>query len=299
MDLDCIGSMVLARHLFPGYVAVRSHLIHPVARNLYNLYENHLGFRPSRDLSGEHVESMVVVDTRSSNRLREFFDVLRAPPEEITVFDHHRQDSGDLEGAVVHERECGANTTLLGLQVMDRGLSVNPDDATIALIGLYADTGRFTHQAVRSEDFTVAAYLMDCGASLEITEHLLRSLRENHQIDLFHVLLNNLIHRNINGHAVLLSYLELEENRPGLAAVVEKVFEVEDADALCSVFGLRKQNRSLMIGRSRKDSIDLARLFGAFGGGGHTHAASAVVRSATGLDGRGGFGLQPAVIRWG
>ncbi|HUV08933.1 MAG TPA: hypothetical protein VMX75_14470, partial [Spirochaetia bacterium] len=47
----------------------------------------------------------------------------------------------------------------------------------------------------------------------------------------------------------LIVYKELEGQRPGLSAVVEKVFEVEDADALFSVFALKKQRQSLIIGR--------------------------------------------------
>ena len=65
MDLDCLGSLALARVLFPGYRAVRSRLIHPVARTLYNLYADYLDMASMADLDGEQVDAMVVVDTRS------------------------------------------------------------------------------------------------------------------------------------------------------------------------------------------------------------------------------------------
>ncbi len=65
MDLDCIGSMVLARRLNPGYVAVRSRLIHPVAQNLYNIYQPVIDFRHIEELRNEPIENAIVVDTRS------------------------------------------------------------------------------------------------------------------------------------------------------------------------------------------------------------------------------------------
>ncbi|MFW6181898.1 MAG: DHH family phosphoesterase, partial [Spirochaetota bacterium] len=103
MDLDCIGSMVLARSLFHGHQPVRSHLIHPSARNMYTLFENHLGFLPCRELRGEWVEHMVVVDTRSSDRIREVLQLLPRLPERIEVFDHHPGDRPDIPGAVLHQ----------------------------------------------------------------------------------------------------------------------------------------------------------------------------------------------------
>jgi tRNA nucleotidyltransferase (CCA-adding enzyme) len=109
-------------------------------------------------------------------------------------------------------------------------------------------------------------------------DHLLKALRDQDQVGLFHLLVNNLSHRTINGHAVGLCRLELDKQIPGLAAVVEKAFEVENAEALFVIFSFAKQHRSLMVARSGKESIRLDRLLAPFGGGGHTHAASALLK---------------------
>jgi tRNA nucleotidyltransferase (CCA-adding enzyme) len=282
MDLDCIGSMVLARSLFPEHQPVRSHLIHPSARNLYNLFENHLRFLPSRELGGQRVERMVVVDTRTSARIREVLDLLPRPPERIEVFDHHPEERSDIPGAVLHEASCGANTTLLGTAVMERGLALSPEDATVALTGIFADTGRFTHHTVQAADFDVASYLMSRGASIKVVDHLLKALRDEEQVNHFHALVNNLAYRTVHGHTVALCCLELDRQVPGLAAVVEKAFEVENAEALFVVFSFPARNRSLIIARSGKDSIRVDHLLSPFGGGGHHQAASALVKGRYG-----------------
>jgi len=86
----------------------------------------------------------------------------------------------------------------------------------------------------------------------------------------------------IQGHSILLSYLELEDNVPGLAAVVEKVMELENPDAYFAVFFIQKNRTILLIARSRKTRIDLHELLHVYGGGGHQLAASAKISDRDG-----------------
>ena len=279
MDLDCLGSMVLARALYPGSRAVRSRLIHPVARTLYNLYADHLDLAALEDLPGETIDGIVVVDTRSMGRIAELVKALGVlPPLAIDVWDHHPDDSSDIPGAVIHEGTVGANTTLLGTEAMARGLTLCADDATIALAGIYADTGNFTHENVCAADFAVAGWLKGQGASLSIVRTILQTLKDGTQVTVFHDLLNRLTYQNIHGHFVITAYVEMDRQVGGLAAVVEKVFEVESPDALFAVFFFARENEALIVGRSAQRSVDVARLLATFGGGGHAQASSALVK---------------------
>jgi tRNA nucleotidyltransferase (CCA-adding enzyme) len=281
MDLDCLGSLALARLLYPGYRAVRSRLIHPVARTLYNLYADYLDMASMDELSGDPVEKMVVVDTRSRGRIKEFLSKIDPIPQ-VEVWDHHPQDSSDIEGAVVREADVGANTTLLAGEVMRRGCALRPEDATIALTGIFADTGNFTHENVRSADFEAAAWLAAQGASLPLVKSFLRTLKEESQITLFHELLNRLSYQTVHGHLVLTIYREMDRQVGGLAAVVEKVFEVESPDALFAVFAFSRDNETLIIARSQETGVDVSRLLRAFGGGGHSQASSALLKGEPG-----------------
>ncbi|HRY79450.1 MAG TPA: hypothetical protein P5313_03435, partial [Spirochaetia bacterium] len=76
MDLDCIGSLVLAQYLFPDHVPLRSHLMQPAARNLMNLYADRLDFPGIKDIKGEKVERVVVVDARSEDRIAEVLPLI-------------------------------------------------------------------------------------------------------------------------------------------------------------------------------------------------------------------------------
>jgi tRNA nucleotidyltransferase (CCA-adding enzyme) len=164
---------------------------------------------------------------------------------------------------------------------MERGIALGPEEATIALTAIYADTGRFIYQNVSREDYEVSAWLLDMGASLKLVKAFLETVKEEEQI----VVLNQLrpAQFSIQGHIVLLSYLELEENVAGLAAVVEKIMDMRNPDAYFAVFSIPSDDTILIIARSQKKAINLEALLSAYGGGGHHLAASAKI---TGRNGR-------------
>ncbi len=283
MDLDCFGSIALIKYLYPDYQLVQSHLIHPAARNLYNLYQNRFNFINSKDLKGETVDKIVIVDTRSKGRVKEFFEHLEPFSGEIIIYDHHPSNQDDIEGATINYGEYGSNTTFIGLELINKQIEIDPDDATIALTGIYADTGNFQHDTTTGADLEVASYLLKCGASIKLVKKFLETMSDREQIMLFHDVMNRLTHKNINGHLLILSFIELQNQVGGLAAVIEKIFEVEKAEAIFCVFYFAHSNDSLIIARSSKDTIELDKLLAVFGGGGHKKAASALVKNQSGM----------------
>ncbi len=284
MDLDCIGSIVLAKYLYPDHVPVISRLIHPAAKNLVNLYQYHLDFKPVDELKGEHIERVVMVDTRSRSRVKEYFDVIENDVKEIVIYDHHSADSCDFEGAVVNEGNFGSNTTMIGLELMKNRISISPKDATIALTGIYADTGNFTHDNVHEDDFRVSSYLLKHHADIKLVNNFLKSLKEEYQVSLFHDIMNTLVWQDINGHQIVFSYYSMEKQAAGLAAVIEEIFNIENPDAIFGVFHFKKPGTTVIIGRSGKNVIDLIDILKPFGGGGHSKAASALVKQGEGRD---------------
>ncbi|MBC8247789.1 MAG: CBS domain-containing protein [Deltaproteobacteria bacterium] len=283
MDLDCFGSIALLKYLHPDYQPVQSQLIHPIAKNLYNLYQNRFGFVSPKDLKDQEIEAVIVVDTRSKSRVKEYFKWIKDFKGPVQVYDHHPSDHDDIEGAQFHIEDYGANTTIIGLELMKKKVRIDPEDATIALTAIYSDTGNFQHENVKKEDFSVASYLLENNASLKLARTFLRSLKEKYQVSLFHDMLNRLTHKNINGHFIVLSYIEIDDNVGGLAAVTEKIFEIEQSEAIFSVFYFKNRNNALIVARSNKDNIRVDRVMAEFGGGGHAMASSALVKDQSGM----------------
>jgi tRNA nucleotidyltransferase (CCA-adding enzyme) len=164
---------------------------------------------------------------------------------------------------------------------MQSGIIFGNEEATIALAAIYADTGRLLHENVSQDDYEVCAWLLGMGASLKLVKSFLETIKEDAQRAILNQLRPQL--NIIQGNTILLSYLELEENVPGLAAVVEKIFDSQNPDAYFAVFSIPRDKTILLISRSQKNNIDLNALLSVYGGGGHKQAASAKI---SGKDGR-------------
>ncbi|GHU08782.1 hypothetical protein FACS1894151_05320 [Spirochaetia bacterium] len=284
MDLDCLGSLVFIKKLFPDYVLVRSRLIHPVAQNLYYLFEEYFNFISPKDLTGEKIDNIIIVDTCSASRVQEYFSYIQNCSPKIRVFDHHVIENADILGAEIEGGKFGANTSFLGKMAMQRGITLTSEEATIALTGIYADTGRLIYENVVHDDFEVAAWLVDMGASLKLVKSFLETIKEDDQLLALNQLLLVAESRVIQGHVILFSYLELNENIPGLSAVVEKIMDIENPDAYFAVFFIPKSRTVLLIARSQKVKIDLHELLQVYGGGGHQLAASAKINNKEGKE---------------
>ncbi len=282
MDLDCFGSLVLGKYLYPDAVIVKSRLVHPVAQSLYNLYKKHLNLFSSRDLKELDVTGIVVFDTRSYGRIREYMDFIPQFKGPFTIYDHHINDTSDIPNAKIVSGSYGSNATLVALNLKEKGITLNPVDATIALTGIFADTGNYTHENVVQEDFEASSWLISQGANMKLVSQFLKPLKQDYQISLFHQVVNRLVYKKIHGHSIILSYFEMKDQVSGLAPIVEKVFEVENADAIFILFGLQKAKKTLIIARSQKKSINVSEILAPFGGGGHTRAASAQLKGQLG-----------------
>jgi tRNA nucleotidyltransferase (CCA-adding enzyme) len=120
------------------------------------------------------------------------------------------------------------------------------------------------------------------GASLKLVKSFLETIKENDQLVVLNQLLMVMNTRLIQGHHILLSYLDLSENVPGLAAVVEKIMDIENPDAYFAIFFVQKSKTIFIIARSQKEKIDLHELLHMYGGGGHQLAASAKITTRKG-----------------
>jgi tRNA nucleotidyltransferase (CCA-adding enzyme) len=282
MDFDCLGSLILVKKLFPEYALVRSSRIHPSAQNLYDYYSGYFDFISTKDITGKKIDNIIIVDTCSSDRVHEYFSYIRNSNPAIRIFDHHEIDNCDIFGAQVEGGAFGANTSLLGQMAIQKGIVLGPEEATVALTAIYADTGRLIYENVTKADYEVCAWLLDMGASLKLVKEFLETVVEDRQVEVLNQLRPEL--HPVQGHIILLSFLELEENVAGLAAVVEKIMAVQNPDAYFAVFSIIKDKTVLLIARSQKKQINLDALLSAYGGGGHQLAASAKIPSLNGRE---------------
>ena len=282
MDFDCLGSLILVKKLFPEYKLVRSSRIHPAAQNMYDFYEEYFDFLAPKAISREIIGNIIIVDTCIASRVSEYFAHIRNSSPAIRVFDHHHTENCDILGAQVVGGQIGANTSLLGKMAIEQGIKLGHEEATIALTGIYADTGRLIYENVSRGDYEVSAWLLDMGASLRLVKSFLDTVKEDRQIAVLNKLQPKIY--SIQGNVVLLSYLELEENVSGLSAVVDKIMDTQNPDAYFAVFAIPKEKSVFLISRSQKRNINLDEILSVYGGGGHQLAASAKISGRAGQE---------------
>ena len=275
MDLDCLGSLIVIKKLFPGYQLVKSGHVHPAARNVYTLYRHHFDFVDAKEIKNEPIENVIIVDTCKLERIHDLADFVRGSKAGVQVFDHHDYENCNIPNAKVTGKKTGSTTSLIVLMAAERGIALNAEEATIALTGVYADTGRFIYDTVTREDLEAAIYLMDMRASLKLVKSFLETIKENEQIEILNQLLLKRVRKTVQGHSIMLTYHELDENLPGLAAVVERIMEIEAPDAFFACFNILKTKTMLIIARSQASVIDVNELLKFYSGGGHKMAASA------------------------
>jgi len=300
MDFDCLGSLILVKKLYPQYRLVRSSRIHPSAQIMCDFYEGYFDFLALNDISNEQIDNVIIVDTCKKARVKEYFDRINNPNPLIKIYDHHKTEHCDIDGAELIKGNFGASTSLLGKIAMNGSIVLEPEEATIALTAIYADTGRLIYENVTPEDYEVSAWLLSMGASLKLVRSFLETVKADEQIAVLNSLKPDLHY--IQGHRILFSYLELDKNVQGLAAVVEKLMEIYSPDAYFAVFNIPKENSILIIARGSKKTLDLKALLSVYGGGGHDLAASARITDRDGREFYNDFhtflsyALEPAVI---
>ena len=277
-DLDCLASMITAQKLYPGYEMVLSNLLNPLTGNVVSFYITKLSFIRPDDLKDQQIENIVVVDTRSVNRVKEYFANIGHVEGKIEIFDHHPTDGSDIPGAQLSFVGNGANASTMVLKLIEKGIKLDADEATIALTGIFSDTQNFTTDSVTPDDFKAASYLVSQGASMKLARFFLQPLKNDYQISYFHSLLNSLDFHNLKGHEVGVSFMDLPKKVNGLAAVVEQVFSVEKADAIFSMFHFQSDDSTSIIARSRKKAVPVNKILSVWGGGGHEKAASATIK---------------------
>lgn len=284
LDLDCLGSLILIKKLFPDYQLVKNGFVHPSAQSVYTLYRHYFEFAEAKEIKHEKIEDIIIVDTCKVERVNEFADLLNAAGVSVQVFDHHDYENCDIPNAKIHGAKVGSNTSMLAMMAHERGVKLNPDEATVALTGIYADTGKLIFDSVRREDFEAAMYLLEMGASLKLVKSFLETIKDDDQIEIMNQLLLSRVYKTIQGHSVLLTYHEIAENIRGLNIIVERVMEIEGPDVFFACFNILKTKTMLLIARSQAHAVDLNELMKIYGGGGHRMAASAKTSCANGRE---------------
>jgi len=279
-DFDALASMLAAQKLYPGALVV---FPGSQEKNLRNFFIKSMVYlfnmADIKDIDFTSLKRLVLVDTRQASRIGKLSSLLDRPDIDIHIYDHHPPMSNDIKGHYEVHHLTGATVTIITEILMEKGIDISPDEATIMCLGIYEDTGSFTFPSTTERDFTAAAFLLSKGANLNVVSNLTSREISPEQVGLLNDMIQAAIRYNINGVEIVITTVSTDNYVSDFAFLVHKIVKMENLDAIFAI--ARMGDKMYLVARSRIPEVDVGAIVTPMGGGGHTFAAAATVKGKT------------------
>ncbi len=279
-DFDAMASMLAAKKLYPDAMMTFSGSQEKGLRDFFvrsTFYA--FDFVRIKDVNFDTIDRLILVDIRQKDRIGPFRRLLDKPNVDVHIYDHHPHSDKDITGSHQVIRPTGATTTIFARIIEERAIPLTPDEATIMMLGIYEDTGSLTFTSTTPDDLMAAAFLLKSGANLNIVSDMLTQELTADQVELLGELLRNRETHTINGIDVTIIAISKESYVGDLAVLVHKIKDMENLNVLFVLALLG--DRTYLVARSRLEEVDVGEIALAFGGGGHSTAASASISGLT------------------
>ncbi len=279
-DFDALASMLAAQKLYPNALVVfpgsqeknlRDFFIQSMIY-LFNLAE-------VKDIDFAKVKRLVLVDTRRADRIGKLSEVLQNSELEIHIYDHHSNTAGDIKGQLEVCRGTGATVTLLTEIIRQKQIPISPEEATIMCLGIYEDTGSFTFSSTKPEDMRAGAFLLSCGANVNVIANLIAREISPEQVGYLNDLIQNASRYTISGVEIVVTSITLDHYLPDFAFLIHKMVKMEDVNAIFALAMM--ESKVYVVARSRTPDVDVGAIVRSLGGGGHPSAAAAAIKGLT------------------
>lgn len=270
-DFDAVAAQLAAHKLNPAARPVMPRRANRNVRHFLTLYWDELPFVRATDLPRGHVDRVTLVDTQSAITVRGM-DAHTA----VQIIDHHPLGRELSPGWTYAGDEVGATTTLFVERIQAARLHLTPIEATLLLLGIYEDTGSLSYLTTTVRDVRCAAWLLEQGASLAVVNSFLHHPLSEEQRRLYDRLVEAAEAHQIAGQSVIVACAEADGLAEEISTLAHKLRDLFDPAALFVLVQL--DDHVQMVARSATDRIDVARIAGQFGGGGHPRAAAALIR---------------------
>ncbi len=269
--MDALASQLGAWLLYPDAIPLLPRNINRNGQRFLEQYGANLPYVSLMDLPRETIETVILVDTQSLITLKGMSKETR-----IVVYDHHPQRDDLNPEWECHLVSSGSNTSQMVARIRARGITLTSLQATILALGLYEDTGCFTYGSTTTEDLLAASFCLAQGADLDIVNRFLYPPLTSGQRKLFDRLLRNIHTYIIEDQTIMAAKADAMDVKDEISSVAHKLRDVLNPDALLLLVATRQGIR--LVARSTSDRVNVAAIAESMGGGGHSRAASALVR---------------------
>ena len=200
-------------------------------------------------------------------------DIFKGSPPLINI-DHHA--TNDMFGTInIVDPEAAATALVLYFILKFINIEIDSEMATSLVAGLYYDTGSFKHSNTSAEVLHVMSELMARGADYnKVVKYLFKTASVN-KLRLWGRALSR---ARLNDKKVLISNIMGEDLKdlnlePSDASGVIDYLNTLPESKFCILLSEDLEGNVKGSCRTQRDDIDLSKITGIFGGGGHKKAA--------------------------
>ena len=226
------------------------------------------------DLAWPDVIVAVDASTRKMSHFIETKPTLFDGNPPVINIDHHA--SNDSYGKInIVDAESASATQILYRFLVYCGFKITPQIATCLLNGLYYDTGSFMHSNTTPEALDIASRLTWKGADYKTIARKQFHTMSIKQLKVYGTILERL---RVNSKKMTTSTLthydfeKLNATSDDTTGAVDYLNSVAEGDFACLLYEEKKGGLKGSL-RTRVENIDLTRVAGMFGGGGHKKAS--------------------------
>ncbi|MBO5737035.1 MAG: bifunctional oligoribonuclease/PAP phosphatase NrnA [Clostridia bacterium] len=228
---------------------------------------------------GEY-DLVVTVDCSDEQRLgglsEAFFLAKRKKMDTINI-DHHISNTRFAKYNFVEE--CAANCMHMAKLIEYMGAPFDKKTAEYLLLGLLTDSGNFAHDDVKEETLLLAAKLVKAGADIHRLNYMLFKRQPKARANLYARTMSGMRFYHDDRFAVIVvSKKNMEEcgaDTGMTEGFVDFPLNVDTVEVAASLLEVKKGQYKISL-RS-KTYVDVNRLAGCYGGGGHVRAAGCML----------------------
>lgn len=221
-------------------------------------------------------KTIVAVDVADSkllgNKLQQYADRV------ALCIDHHPTNTGYAERLLLDER-AGATCELIYRLLQNLGVTITPEIASYLYMGISTDTGCFKFSNTTAETHRIAAELMELGADtvpINVrffnTKSKSRILVERQALDSIRFFFEERCALIVISRQMILDSKADESELDGVSGIPRQVEGVEVGITL-----REKEDRSYKVSMRSSETVDVSKICGLLGGGGHMRAAGCAV----------------------
>ncbi len=277
IDFDALAAILCVCKLYPETIAIKHDAIEKQVVRFLGIHRNLVEFVNLKSIDMESVETVTIVDTRPSQRVRDYLKKFPKVRRCVIVDHHDTTEESELDHFTIFRKAVGSTTTMLVPLLKKRKIYISPQEATLMLIGIYEDTASLIAPTTKPEDLEIASHLMSLGGNLQVVRRFISSSLSKRGKDILGMFLDSIEVIPMGGILVAIACVRYHKYVENLAFITHKLFDLVEADAIFTASAFA--GKTYFVGRSLDERlVDCSRVLSHFGGGGHRTASAANIQ---------------------